>query len=292
MRCPRCQSGTKQSVEDTRQDENGHVRRRRRCGNCREHYTTVEVISERSLRVRKTDGAVVPFDREAVQRGIRRATVRKYRKSSAAELEHLGELVFNDAYARSEGGVIESRKIGMIVLDHLKRVDRPTHIRYALVELGRRDRDDEREGWVDADDVRSWLLAEYPELEHWRPPAKLVTVVKRSGEREQFDRAKLERSIGHAAKGRRTREEIHQLATEVAEEVYRTLADQPMVTSGQIAAEILRSLRDRDHIAYLRYASAAKRFDDPKDFEAESVAVRNREARRRAPKSRRRTASG
>lgn len=238
MRCPRCQSEAKQSVEDTRQDENGNVRRRRRCGNCRDHYTTIEMISERSLRVMKSDGSVVPFDRATVRSGIRRAAVWKYRKSSAAELERLAEIVFGDAYARSEGGVITSREVGRIVLQHLKRVDQATHIRFALVELGRRDRDDERDGWIDADDVRAWLLEEYPALEHWRPPGKLVTVVKRSRQREQFDRKKLERSIGYTAKGRRTREEIHQLATEVARDVYRTLADQPMITSGQIAAEI------------------------------------------------------
>lgn len=248
---------------------------------CREHYTTVEVISDRSLKVRKSDGSIVAFDRESVRTGIVRATVRKYRKHDTDELDELVDRVFNEAYGISNGAVVDSSIIGNLVLKHLKHLDPATHIRFALVHNGRRDRSDGRDGWVDADDVRAWLSAEYPALEHWRPPGKLVTVVKRSGVSEEFDRRKLERSIGYAAKGRRDREEIRALAEAVAREVYETLANQPVVTSGQIAAEILRSLRTHDQIAYLRYASAAKNFVEPKDFEAEALSVRNSAVRRR-----------
>jgi len=51
------------------------------------------------------------------------------------------------------------------------------------------------------------------------------------------------------------------------------LGDQPLVTSGQIASEILESLRRRDQVAYLRFASTAKRFRSPEDYEAEATAL-------------------
>lgn len=281
MQCPRCGSESKQNVEDTRVESDGRIRRRRRCSSCRDHYTTIEQISERSLRVRKSNGSVVSFDAELVRKGIKRSTPRKY-KHPSHELDELVDQVFTAAYAASTAGVIGSAQVGDIVLEVLKQSDKATHIRFALVHLGRRDREDERLGWVDADDLRAWLLEEYPDLEYWRPPAKLVNVVKRSGDRQPFDQKKLERSIGYASKGCGSPEEVHQLATNVAKDVARALGDQPLVASGQIAAEILRSLRDHEPIAYLRYASSTKRFTDPKDFEAEACAVRHRTLRRAA----------
>lgn len=45
--------------------------------------------------------------------------------------------------------------------------------------------------------------------------------------------------------------------------------------TGQIAAEVMRILRKRNHIAYLRYASLVKSFKAPEDYEAEAVALRH-----------------
>ena len=78
-----------------------------------------------------------------------------------------------------------------------------------------------------------------------------------------------------AAKGRNSKEVVEKLATAVAGDVEAALGDQPRITSGQIASEILRSLRRRDHIAYLRYASTAKRFRSPEDYENEVASLRN-----------------
>lgn len=277
MRCPRCGSDS-HGVEDTRRTSQGDIQRRRRCSACREHFVTVERVSDKSLRVRKSSGRVVAFDQAALRKGMKKATARRYDDD---ELDRLVRAVFLDVYARAQDGVIAARDVGSSVLRQWKAVDEVSRIRYALVHLGRRDRADESEGWLDADDLRAWLLDEYPHLHSWRPPAKLVTVVKRDGGRQPFDRGKLERSIGYASKGRGSADEVRELASRVAREVARSLDDQPLVTSGQIGAEILRSLRDLDHIAYLRYASAVKRFEDPKDYEAEALAVRNRTLRRR-----------
>jgi len=61
----------------------------------------------------------------------------------------------------------------------------------------------------------------------------------------------------------------------VAKAVYRALSDQPTVTSAQLASEILHVLRKKDHIAFLRYASTAKRYQSVEDYEDEAVALRN-----------------
>jgi transcriptional regulator NrdR family protein len=78
---------------------------------------------------------------------------------------------------------------------------------------------------------------------------------------------------------------VHNLATEVADEVEAALGDQPIITTGQIAAEIMRSLRVQDPIAYLRYASAAKRYQSAGDYEAEALALRGSRFRPAEPES-------
>lgn len=104
-------------------------------------------------------------------------------------------------------------------------------------------------------------------------PGSLTTVVKRDGTRQPYERQKLERSIGFAAKGREGAEELRERSVEVAAIVEAALFDQPMVTTGQIAAEILRVFRRWDHIAYLRFASTSKGFDSPEDFAAEAASL-------------------
>ena len=272
MRCPQCGSSSRQAVQETRTGGDGRIKRRRRCPDCGHGFHTMEQLSETGLQVRKSNRRVVPFVRDSIRTNIRKAAVRHF---SPNELDELVDLVCSDLYPLSEAGPIPTSVIADAVLVRLREIDPPTHIRFALVHAGRRDRNDARRGWRGLEEVRRWLVEEYPQLQHYRPPNGLTKVVKRDGRLVAFDRGKLERGIGIASKGRGTRDDVRQLASDVAVDVEREIGDQPVVTTGQIAAEILRSLRRRDPIAYLRYASTAKRFASPEAYEAEAVALRN-----------------
>ena len=95
-------------------------------------------------------------------------------------------------------------------------------------------------------------------------------VVKRSGDRLAFDRSKVVAGVHTAAKARPvTTEAVEALATEV-EDHLRLLGGE--VTSEQVGLAVLDALRELDPIAYVRFASVYKGFDDPADFERE-VAV-------------------
>jgi transcriptional repressor NrdR len=97
-----------------------------------------------------------------------------------------------------------------------------------------------------------------------------LVVLKRSGDRLPFDRAKVVAGVHAAAKARPvTPEAIESLATQV-EDRLRLLGGE--VTSEQIGLTVLEALRELDPIAYVRFASVYKGFDDPADFERE-VAV-------------------
>ena len=70
-----------------------------------------------------------------------------------------------------------------------------------------------------------------------------------------------------ATKGRPVTEEaIAELAAEVEDEVRLWRAE---VTSEQIGLAVLERLRELDEVAYVRFASVYKGFDDPADFDRE-----------------------
>lgn len=95
-----------------------------------------------------------------------------------------------------------------------------------------------------------------------------LVVVKRSGDRVPFDRAKIEAGVEAAAKGRPiTAEQRAVLAAEV-EDVARVAG--PEVASEVLGLAVLERLGRLDQVAYLRFASVYKGFDDPSDFQREA----------------------
>ncbi len=94
-----------------------------------------------------------------------------------------------------------------------------------------------------------------------------LMVVKRSGQRELFDRAKVVAGLASAAKNRPVAvEQLEALAGEV-EEALRL--DGPELTSQQVGLSVLDRLRVLDEVAYMRFASVYKGFEDVGDFERE-----------------------
>ena len=94
-----------------------------------------------------------------------------------------------------------------------------------------------------------------------------LVVVKRSGQREPFDRSKVIAGVRAASKGRPVSEEqLQGLATDVEDAIR---LDGPEATSAHVGVAVLDALRDLDEVAYLRFASVYKGFDDAADFERE-----------------------
>jgi transcriptional repressor NrdR len=94
-----------------------------------------------------------------------------------------------------------------------------------------------------------------------------LTVVKRSGGRQPFDRAKVVQGVRAAAKNRPIGVgQMETLAAEVEEAMRLEGVD---VTSQQVGLAVLDHLRGLDEVAYLRFASVYKGFADLGDFERE-----------------------
>jgi transcriptional repressor NrdR len=95
-----------------------------------------------------------------------------------------------------------------------------------------------------------------------------VVVVKRSGEREPFDRMKIVVGLRAAAKSRPlSDDQLEAVAADVDDQL--RLAGAGDVPSERVGLLVLDHLRDLDHVAYMRFASVYKGFDDAADFERE-----------------------
>jgi transcriptional repressor NrdR len=98
-----------------------------------------------------------------------------------------------------------------------------------------------------------------------------LTVVKKNGEREPFDRDKLARAIGHAARKRDIPgDKIDRMVTGIQRRL-ETQGDE--VKSAEIGEAVMDGLKALDHVAYIRFASIYKDFSEPGHFAeiAESV---------------------
>lgn len=94
-----------------------------------------------------------------------------------------------------------------------------------------------------------------------------LTVVKRSGDREPFDRAKVVAGVSLATKGRPVDDESLEALASAVEE--RLRLEGPEVASDQVGRAVLEELREVDVVAAVRFASVYKEFDDLADFERE-----------------------
>ena len=91
-----------------------------------------------------------------------------------------------------------------------------------------------------------------------------LTVVKKDGKREPFDRARLERAIRHSCRKRDIDPaKVDQLISGVQRQM-ETLGDE--VTSARIGEAVMAGLKALDHVAYIRFASIYKDFSEPGDF--------------------------
>jgi transcriptional repressor NrdR len=97
-----------------------------------------------------------------------------------------------------------------------------------------------------------------------------VTVRKRDGSSQPFDREKVAAGITHACKARPVMlDVIDDLVTAIEDEVRSWAAVRGEVGADDIGQEVLRRLRSLDGVAAVRFASVYKGFEDVDDFARE-----------------------
>ena len=90
-------------------------------------------------------------------------------------------------------------------------------------------------------------------------------VRKKDGKLERFDANKILRGLQKACEKRPvTMDQIHELADRVRQDLM--LTDKSEVTSQEIGDLVMKYLKAVDRVAYIRFASVYRKFEEPEDF--------------------------
>jgi transcriptional repressor NrdR len=102
-----------------------------------------------------------------------------------------------------------------------------------------------------------------------------LLVMKRSGSPEPFDRAKVTFGVRSACKGRPVDESsIEALAEAVEDDMRLALTSGSEITSSTVGHAVLERLKALDEVAYMRFASVYKNFDDAAAFRRERALLK------------------
>ena len=92
-----------------------------------------------------------------------------------------------------------------------------------------------------------------------------VRVVKSDQTREPLDREKIRRGIERACSKRSIPSAIiERVVQDIETDIYTNYESE--VTSAQVGDIVMRHLTDLDQVAYIRFASVYREFDDAQDF--------------------------
>jgi transcriptional repressor NrdR len=130
MKCPYC-GHPESKVIDSRESRIGlTIRRRRECLACNKRFTTYEKIEEIPYMVIKKDGRRQRFESQNVLRGLLKACEK--RPVPLTKLEELVEEI-ETLIQETPEKEIETSKIGQILMDRLKSLDKVAYVRFASV---------------------------------------------------------------------------------------------------------------------------------------------------------------
>jgi transcriptional repressor NrdR len=102
-----------------------------------------------------------------------------------------------------------------------------------------------------------------------------LTVVKRDGNREAYARDKLERGLKRAFEKRAITEiAFRGLMHAIERDIQRTKA--PEITSEEIGVIVMNNLKLVDKVAYIRFASVYRQFEDVVSFKKELETLMSR----------------
>lgn len=242
MRCPNC-GGFEDTVLETRADaDQVLIRRRRRCAGCDIRFTTYERADSSQYMVVKRNGRRERFDVKKLRLGIVRAV--ENLEIADSVIERLVNEVAADI--RPEGQQITSQTIGQLIEDHLRHLDEVAFVRFA--SHFRRFSE------------ASEFVQLVKELGDPKP-----SVVKRDGRWQPFDSGKILRGIAWAAKHTSIdKKQVQAIAEGVVKEVFAN--GHTEVHTREIGETVQRHLRERDHVAYIRFSSVFDRYEVAESF--------------------------
>lgn len=130
MLCLKCGCEESKVVDSRNVVETNAIRRRRECLNCKNRFTTYEKIEYTPVMVIKKNGAREEFDRDKIINGMLRACEK--RPVSREDIEKaVNEMELE--LTSTVNKEIDSRKIGEMVIEKLRKLDEIAYVRFASV---------------------------------------------------------------------------------------------------------------------------------------------------------------
>jgi len=130
MYCPFCNAQDTKVIDSRLVAEGYQVRRRRSCNECNERFTTFENAELVMPHLIKSDGRREPFNEDKLMVGIHRALEK--RPVSIEVIEGAVNKLKSTLRATGEREVT-SEKVGELVMELLKSLDKIAYIRFASV---------------------------------------------------------------------------------------------------------------------------------------------------------------
>ncbi len=128
MLCPYC---TSSETKVTNKRDSGSVsRRRRECLKCGKRFTTYERV-ELVLGVIKKDGKREKFSRNKLFNGILKSLEK--RSFTGEDIDEIVDDIEARIYRIAKDRDIKSSRIGEIIMNKLKKIDKVAYIRFAAV---------------------------------------------------------------------------------------------------------------------------------------------------------------
>lgn len=142
MKCPFCSHLETQVVETRVSEDADVVRRRRQCGACDKRFTTYERPEVNIPAVVKKDGSRADFDSGKV-----RASMMLALRKRPVTIEQIDGALMHIEQKLLSTGVreIASTKVGELVMQELKRLDKVAYVRFASVYRSFEDVDEFRQ---------------------------------------------------------------------------------------------------------------------------------------------------
>lgn len=130
MHCPFCNANDTKVIDSRLVSDGAQVRRRRECLACRERFTSFEIAELLMPRLIKQDGSRQPFDEQKLRGGIQRALEKRPVSVEAIEaaIAHIKHAL--QAMGERE---VESRVVGELVMEQLRKLDEVAYVRFASV---------------------------------------------------------------------------------------------------------------------------------------------------------------
>ncbi len=139
MKCPFCSAEDTQVIDSRVSEEGDSIRRRRRCQVCNKRFTTYETAELRMPQIVKTNGEREDFSTAKLRTGFQRAL---HKRPVTTELVDASITRIEQKMLALGEREIDSRRLGEMVMEELRKLDKVAYIRFASVYLNFADLDE------------------------------------------------------------------------------------------------------------------------------------------------------